>query len=162
MTDVDTKICCNCGNEFPRTLEYFHKDKQHKDGLCSRCKTCRNEWSREHHNIYKDIKNEQAKERRIKNGNKNYLERRENGKDLEYKLRYLYGLSIEEYNNMLNKQNNKCLICGSKNRLVVDHNHKTGEVRGLLCGKCNKGLGLLKENPLILVKTIKYIRGELS
>lgn len=58
-------------------------------------------------------------------------------------------------------QNGSCAICGKKEteskKLVVDHNHKTGKVRGLLCHSCNTALGLVKEDIEILKKMIKYI-----
>jgi len=65
------------------------------------------------------------------------------------------------------KQNNKCKICGgietAKHKgiireLSVDHNHKTKEIRGLLCSACNNILGRAKDNPFILVKCINYLK----
>ena len=60
---------------------------------------------------------------------------------------------------MLKIQNGKCAICGERKdkTLVVDHNHKTGEVRGLLCGHCNHVLGFAKDNINILNKMIDYL-----
>jgi formate dehydrogenase maturation protein FdhE len=66
-----------------------------------------------------------------------------------------------DYDNMLTAQNGVCAICGnppkSGKKLVVDHNHKTGEVRGLLCTPCNTGIGLLKDNQAILKNASNYI-----
>jgi hypothetical protein len=73
-----------------------------------------------------------------------------------------YGISLEEYNTMLKIQNYRCFICNkhqdecSKN-LAVDHNHKTGKVRKLLCRECNSILGYSKEDINILENCIKYI-----
>jgi hypothetical protein len=63
---------------------------------------------------------------------------------------------------MLLNQNNKCAICGRdksefKKRFAVDHNHKTGEIRGLLCVNCNHGLGTFKDNTIFLNNAIKYL-----
>jgi hypothetical protein len=61
---------------------------------------------------------------------------------------------------MLKVQNNSCLICGkkeTKRRLSVDHNHKTGKVRGLLCSHCNHILGLSYDNIKILQSAINYL-----
>ena len=61
-----------------------------------------------------------------------------------------YGITLDDYNDMLKKQNNRCHLCGSHNddtKLYVDHCHKTGKVRGLLCHHCNTALGLLMESP---------------
>ncbi|KKN36747.1 hypothetical protein LCGC14_0770530 [marine sediment metagenome] len=75
-----------------------------------------------------------------------------------------YGIRIEEYEELLQSQNNKCAICGilvkrgrRKKNFAVDHNHETGEVRGLLCEDCNRGIGLLREDIGILQKAIKYL-----
>jgi hypothetical protein len=64
----------------------------------------------------------------------------------------LYGLSEEEYNNLLIKQEFRCAVCGVHQKdlpqsLSVDHNHTTGRVRGLLCSDCNFMLGHAKDNP---------------
>lgn len=60
-----------------------------------------------------------------------------------------YGLTLEDYNQMLAAQNGKCAICNEdqskqKRRLSIDHNHQTGQIRGLLCINCNVGLGRLE------------------
>ena len=56
------------------------------------------------------------------------------------------------------KQNIKnCMICGSIEKLVVDHDHKTNEVRGMLCNHCNRGLGHFRDNPKTLSKAIDYL-----
>lgn len=79
---------------------------------------------------------------------------------LKLKLRP-YGLSVEEFIEIVDKQENKCAICGEKpkhnRRLAIDHNHITGQVRGLLCFKCNSSIGLLGEDLSILNKIIEYL-----
>ena len=52
----------------------------------------------------------------------------------------------------------ECVICGSKEPLVVDHDHKTGKVRGMLCNHCNRGLGHFRDDPLLLEFAAEYIR----
>jgi hypothetical protein len=77
-----------------------------------------------------------------------------------------YGLTQETYAAMVVEQDNVCAICRrpeessrhSGRRLVIDHDHKTGRVRKLLCSKCNAGIGLLREDPLVLEAAIKYLR----
>ncbi len=72
-----------------------------------------------------------------------------------------YGLSAKEYIEKITAQNNLCAICGDKKEgkvLCVDHDHKTGKVRGLLCGNCNIGLGNLKDNIQILQSAIEYLQ----
>lgn len=51
----------------------------------------------------------------------------------------------------------QCVICGSKEKLVVDHNHISGEVRGLLCNHCNRGLGHFKDDPMLLEFAAQYL-----
>jgi hypothetical protein len=73
-------------------------------------------------------------------------------------LKKLYGLTLEEYEELCQKQEGRCAICGGvMNPPCVDHNHKTGENRGLLCVRCNFVLGEVKENPKLLEAMIKYL-----
>src|SRR2546427_6511434 len=62
-----------------------------------------------------------------------------------FKLKHLYGLTIEDYRNLYEKQKGVCAICSRKLKLNVDHNHFTKEVRGLLCHRCNNGLHFLED-----------------
>lgn len=73
-----------------------------------------------------------------------------------------WGLTILDYERMLHDQNGGCAICGAnpttmKMRLAVDHDHKTGKIRGLLCASCNRGIGLLKEQPDVLRAAAQYL-----
>lgn len=75
-----------------------------------------------------------------------------------------YGLSLADYERMCNEQNGKCKICSlvpngvrSNGVLHVDHSHTTGEVRSLLCHRCNVVLGLIDENPEIAKRIIAYL-----
>lgn len=73
------------------------------------------------------------------------------------KLRNRYGLTPEQYYGLVEKQKKKCAICGQEKKLTVDHCHITGRVRGLLCGDCNTGIGLLKENIVTLKNAVWYL-----
>ena len=70
-----------------------------------------------------------------------------------------YGISEEQYNNMILSQNNICAICNkpSSKTLHIDHDHETGKVRGLLCSSCNTAIGLFKEDIDSLSAAIKYL-----
>lgn len=79
----------------------------------------------------------------------------------------VYRITLEEYLDLAEKQNFVCSICGKENFamgqnhsgcLVVDHNHETGKVRGLLCHNCNRALGLFKDNPSVLQKAFEYLK----
>ena len=79
------------------------------------------------------------------------------------KVKKTYGLEPEEYNNLLKRQQHKCAICGVdeadlKMRLHVDHDHKNGHVRGLLCTNCNVGLGNFKDSQEFLLYALLYLQ----
>ncbi len=71
-----------------------------------------------------------------------------------------YGLSSEEHSLMLREQEGNCAICLDRpaKKLLIDHDHKSGKVRGLLCGNCNTGLGMFKDSPLKLLTAIEYLK----
>jgi len=73
------------------------------------------------------------------------------------RLRREYGITLLQYNEMLKNQKYRCAVCFKQNVLVVDHNHKTGKIRGLLCMSCNVILGSVKEDVTILQSAIKYL-----
>jgi hypothetical protein len=77
-----------------------------------------------------------------------------------YHLKQKFGLSAEKYRDMLCRQNNRCAICRKREvnkRLSVDHCHKTGRVRGLLCNNCNFTLGRFGDNSNLLRKAASYL-----
>lgn len=70
------------------------------------------------------------------------------------------GITIDDYNRMLNEQKHVCKICCNpcnKGRLCIDHDHKTNQVRGLLCRRCNLVLGNVEDNPVILQDAASYL-----
>jgi hypothetical protein len=81
------------------------------------------------------------------------------------KFKKQYGISLEQYEEMLHNQGYGCAICGTKKPsertkyFAVDHCHNTGKVRGLLCTKCNRGLGLFNDKTDVLQKAVKYLLG---
>lgn len=83
-----------------------------------------------------------------------------------YVLNRKYGITLQEEKNFYDKQNGKCATCklkfkeysaAGKNNFKVDHCHKTGKVRGLLCDKCNMALGLFKENTESIKNILNYL-----
>lgn len=73
------------------------------------------------------------------------------------KLLKRYNLTPDDYNKLFKKQHGKCAICGKKKKLIVDHCHQTGHVRGLICQGCNIGLGHLGDTLQGLQNAIKYL-----
>ncbi len=73
-------------------------------------------------------------------------------------LERTYGITIEQYDELLERQDGLCGICREANKLVVDHDHQTGAVRGLLCDKCNRSLGGLGDTEESLEAALAYLR----
>ena len=110
-------------------------------------------------------KNKEAYNAYMREYNRQKPERRRS-----YDLKRFFGISLEEYNTMLEQQDGVCAICGQPetvlNRrtkqpqlLSVDHDHDTGKVRGLLCTRCNTAIGLLQDDPDVLVSALSYLKG---
>jgi len=74
-----------------------------------------------------------------------------------WKLDSEYQLTQDRYESMLKEQGGVCLICYSSNKLVIDHDHSTGKVRGILCDHCNRGLGYFRDNPESLLTAANYL-----
>ena len=132
--------CTKCGIEKP--LSEFYKDKQKKDGLRPDCKVC---------NTTQCVNRAKAN-RESRNWNS---------------LKHKTGLTKASYKNILDKQKGKCAICGktiSENgrNLSVDHCHNTNIIRGLLCTKCNFGIGYFDDRKDLLEKAIHYLDNNLS
>ena len=112
----------------------------------------------------KESKNAYLRDWRKQNKEKckeHYLKYREKGREGAWRRRY--GITREDYNLMLENQNYTCAICHTTDvgrghtHFHVDHNHDTGEVRGLLCDKCNRGLGYFNDNIKTITNAIKYL-----
>jgi hypothetical protein len=81
-------------------------------------------------------------------------------------IKQKYGITKDQYEQLFATQNGCCALCGRKeaedNRLHIDHCHTTMVVRGLLCGHCNKALGLFRDNPDVIDRASAYLRGEVT
>jgi hypothetical protein len=84
-----------------------------------------------------------------------------------HRLQKLFGITLKDYDKISKRQKRVCAICKLEERetyktspkvLAVDHCHKTGKVRGLLCRKCNVGIGNFKDNILLLKSAISYLQ----
>lgn len=102
-----------------------------------------------------DISRKAAKKYYMKNKRK-ILSRQKRNRPTRYKI------TIGDYERMVDEQGNRCKLCGNEpkegKKLVIDHDHRNGKVRGLLCNSCNVGIGLLQDDPALLEKAINYIQ----
>lgn len=171
------KTCIKCGVEKEGTEEFFNKRSVSKDGLFNTCKACKalmylekkpqiREKVNEFRKNNRDLVRAQERDRYHADpdsfSRKNKEWRVANPKKVKNgKLKYYWGISIDEYERMLNEQGGVCAICGTKpseRYLAIDHNHKTDSRRGLLCMECNTGLGKFKESVETMNKAIVYLQ----
>ena len=150
-----TWICTKCLER--KDWENFPRDKGTKYGYSARCKSCLNLEARQRYNTDEVYRLQNIATTRQWQEKTKFT--RDKHRDKDRKLRRAFGLSLEEYTQMLQSQNNVCAIClESTNRnLAVDHSHKSGKIRGLLCSSCNTGLGLFKDSIERLHKVITYL-----
>lgn len=156
------KTCTKCGES--KLESEFGFTKGGKDGLRSRCKSCTAKQSREWQARNQDRVKETRRKRNSNNREKNNISRRlwhlnNPDKDHASKIRRQFGV---DYSTLLQDQQGRCAICGTdspggRGRFHVDHCHKTGKVRGLLCHCCNLMLGHSKDNPETLARAIAYL-----
>ena len=131
------KKCTNCHNI--KDLSCFGSAKHHRDGKTSQCNDCRNEKLRQAY------KNPEVKKR--------YRNRQ---------LKNDFGITLDTYNQMLSEQESCCATCNRhvselSKPLVVDHDHNTGKVRGLLCDYCNRLLGNYENKPELFKSFDSYL-----
>lgn len=81
------------------------------------------------------------------------------GGSREYHLRRRYGIGEKEFQELLAEQGGVCAVCGAEDPQHLDHDHRTGWVRGILCFNCNGGLGQFRDSPTRLARAITYLRG---
>ncbi len=78
-------------------------------------------------------------------------------------LKKTYGITIDDYDRIFKAQGGKCKICGggtTKNFLATDHNHKNGNIRGLLCARCNGGLSKFMDSVTNLRRAVRYMKND--
>lgn len=156
------KRCTKCG--IKKSLNKFSKDKSTKDGLQCCCKECRKKYNQMRKTKTAKYRKEYYQTHKVESAEQSKrFDRSEKGKLLKRKhlLKRGYGLTLEQYDEMIKEQDSICAICGSINsdgrRLCVDHNHETGKIRKLLCHCCNSLVGYAKEDIIILRSTINYL-----
>jgi uncharacterized protein (DUF2461 family) len=164
---VASKECRICNDKKP--ISEFHRATGMRDGHRSECKSCSREKNRRNYWKDRDAAIARVRKWRIENPEKYAaLQRRTKERNRERvrinnrrgHLERKYGLSIEDFHFLRIVQDNQCALCGRTDEqgLHVDHDHRTGRVRGLLCGKCNKAIGLLDEDPAVFAAAVTYLR----
>ncbi len=136
---MESKVCPRCKERKP--ISAFNKrNRKGKTAGAGYCRVCSAVYSKEH--------------------------RRTPEQEHDSKMRSSFGISAAEYAALFDAQRGLCLICGlperekrngKVKRLAVDHCHDTGVIRGLLCAKCNTGLGKFNDDPALLAAAIEYL-----
>jgi len=126
------RYCPDCGSTLP--LTEFPRSRNDSGGYGRYCKPCHN------------ARGKETKERL-------------HGGFRQYHLRRRYGIGQADFDEMLAEQRGRCAICGAPDPRHVDHDHRTGWVRGILCFNCNGGLGQFRDNPVFLAEAITYLKG---
>lgn len=146
----DTKQCTACNEAKP--LVEFHTHKSTKSGVTSACKPCTNRRSKE----WREANRERYRESYRQWEARTLEERRPKRRAAD--LKRVYGLTPERHDALLESQGGVCAICSKPGlKLVVDHDHATGKVRGLLCHHCNVGIGYLRDDIEILASAQTYL-----
>lgn len=167
LRESDPKMCIRCGQMKSLSEFGFHNlaKGQHRNF----CKLCQKEWD----SIYKkgvgkplidewkeNNKDKMAAYKEMYKKDPSFKEKmKRHGRNATLRQ---FGITQEDYDKILQEQDGKCAICGverngSKENFCVDHDHETGKVRGLLCTKCNLGIGKMKDSPDLLRKAAKYL-----
>ena len=148
----------------------FYKNRANKDGLFSVCKNCHasrcKEWKRANPERVAAIQlrwdranpdKRKANNTRWASNNLDKYRTIRRGVELKYR----YGITLSDYDALLESQGGVCAICGGAERsgrpLYVDHCHATGKVRGLLCNLCNKGLGHFRDKVSTVLLAASYL-----
>lgn len=140
-------VCLSC--DLSKPVECFGTRNNKKTGIDSVCLECRRIGDRKRYAASKAVRGESAKWAGLK---------------------WRFGVTRDEWFALLNSQDGKCAICleeikdtsvgkdDTRRRACLDHDHQTGKVRGLLCAKCNKAIGLLRDSLVIITRAADYIR----
>lgn len=149
-----TKKCSTCKKR--KLASKFSRRAASPDGIHVVCKCCDNErsakWKREHPEYNKEWLAAHP-------GYKEQLLKRDPLRYRRHHLEYAYGMSLEEFDAMFESQGKRCAVCRRKDfQPVVDHNHKTGRVRGILCYPCNSALGFLGDSIKKVKVALEYLK----
>ena len=166
----ETITCRTCKEEKP--VSEYHRKSSSSTGRASRCKPCERVVQAEYYQRNKEKIKARVSAWQIENADKkraNDARYRASGKK-QYdnnrqarRRKRVYGITEEQYAEMLERAGGVCEICGrvpsevSSKGACVDHCHETGKVRGILCIPCNTGIGNLRDDPAVLRKALSYL-----
>lgn len=140
------RVCSNCTTTKPYSAFYYNDKKQRYSTYCRECTKARaRQWWKS---------NPEARER-YRTWCKHNVRKRKN-----YCLKRQFGITVTEYERLFELQHGTCGICGQKpngKKLAVDHDHKTNEIRGLLCQHCNIHLAWMEQMPDFQQKAAAYL-----
>lgn len=146
MSVLAAKTCSDCKTEKPASE--FHKNSRTRDGLQHRCKPCNiamvGAWQKAH------PAKDRAKGARYRSQHPDQKR--------GYCLKYKYGITLDQFDAMSKAQGGVCKICRRPEKLVVDHDHVTGKVRGLLCNDCNTTLGKFNDEAPRFLSAVQYLQ----
>lgn len=165
---MDEKQCRICGAIQP--LTEYHRATGMRDGHRNECKTCfraiaRKRYLADPQKAKDAVKRWQSENpERLRAYQAEYRQRPERKRAMRdlYYLR-THGISADEADEILERQNGRCAICCRPARerlgsMHLDHDHKTGRIRGFLCVDCNHGIGKLRDSPELLLRAVVYLR----
>lgn len=155
-----TKVCERCGKKKERQ-EFLTRSGAQLRPTCKDCKDISvDKLNQQKEN--KRLRKEQTKQR----AEKEILRLQEKqkivdkyGKNIFNRLKR-HNITLERFEEMLSKQNHKCLVCGKEKKLYIDHCHKENKVRGLLCNECNVGIGMVYDSVNTLKGLIQYAKNK--
>lgn len=157
---INSHTCIDCRREYMkeyRKNNRAHINAKHSEYMRDYRETHKEELAAYHREYARKALDIQPENFRGPNDGRYKSNKR--GKSYLYNIKHYYGLTEEEYNALPKF----CEVCGStQDRLCIDHDHKTGKVRGVLCIKCNAALGMLRDNPIYIDKLKEYLTRSLT
>lgn len=165
-----SRKCGRCG--LRKAIGEFYKTPKGRDGYFGYCKKCANQankaWATANRDaVLRSQRKHNKKFRKKKNAESLAYYYANKARKSDYKrIRNItkYGITKEKFDSMLSEQEGCCAICRkppAKVRLAIDHCHRSGDVRGLLCSFCNRALGLFGDDLEILNSAIKYLEKQI-
>lgn len=162
VKNVVGKVCTKC--KIFKLLAEFYPNKDGKFGVHSVCKLCQCHYARQRYIGNKNNPNYLRYKASMSKKYKNNLKLTNPDKITNHYLQSDYGISLDDKRQLYKMQSGKCAICNNKfasiNTSNVDHIEGTKIIRGLLCGHCNRGIGLLNHSVDILISAINYLNRE--